>query len=57
MVRGDFSSNEVFEQRPQGSGEGPLETWEKSLPGRGKRKCEGPEEQEGLARAKPALTL
>lgn len=55
MVREDFSSNEVLEQRPQGSEEEPLETWGKSLPGRGKRKGKGPEEHGGLARAKPAL--
>ena len=29
MVREDFSSNEVLKQRPQGSEEEPLETWEK----------------------------
>lgn len=48
MVREVFSSNEVLEQKPQGSEEGPLETWGKSLPNRGRREDKGPEEQEGL---------
>lgn len=43
MVREIFSSNEVLEQKPQGSEEGPLETWGKSLPNRGRREDKGPE--------------